>query len=229
MSNISNQQPLTVSPSQPLAPTTSRLPHFGPPPLLEGENATAYNELLAAVTGRLKPIDIFEEMWTRDIVDLIWEHRRWRRYRENFINSEVSADLLKILNPLIDVNALHPGRSFTAQLDRASAKLTNAAGQDLVKRWAAGDANAIAQVNNLLAHAKMSLDSVVARTAARLLDTIANFNRLISSAEWRRDSLLREITRRRASFAQLARQEIESAIPEKTIDAASGRVNLVDA
>jgi hypothetical protein len=139
---------------------------------------------------------------------LIWEHHRWRRYRENYINSEVSADLAKILNPLIDLYALHPGPSFTAQCEREAAKLTNAPGQELVKRWAAGEPDAITQVNDLLARAKMSMDTVVARTAARLLETIGGFNRLISSAEWRRDALLREIERRRTSFAQKIRRDL---------------------
>jgi hypothetical protein len=222
MPNSSKQQVQAISPSSPLTPELSRASHFGPPIVLEGENEAAYNELYAAVSAKLKPADIFEEMWTHDIVDLIWEHQRWRRLRESYINSEVPADLTKILNPLIDYDALHPGRSFTGRVGRAAAKLDNVAGEDLVRRWVAGEAGAIAQVNDLLATAKMSMDSVVARTAARLLDTIAGYNRLISSAEWRRDTLLREIGRRRASFAQLARDELGDA-------GATTKMKMIDA
>ena len=222
MTNSSDQRSQAISTSPALVPEFGKVPHFGPAPLLEGENASAYNDLSAAVFGRLKPADIIEEMWTKDVVDLIWEHQRWRRYRENYINSEVSADLAKVLNPLIDLYALHPGSSFMAQCERAAAKLTNAPGEDLVRRWAAGEADAITQVNDLLASAKMSMDTVVARTAARLLETIGGFNRLISSAEWRRDALLREIMRRREAFALRVRDELAGVgapSATKTIDA----------
>jgi hypothetical protein len=59
----------------------SRLRLFGPPPLLEGEDAAAYNELLARVSGAVKPSDVIEEIWVRDIVDLTWEIFRWRRLK----------------------------------------------------------------------------------------------------------------------------------------------------
>ena len=47
-----------------------RLALFGPPPLLEGEDTAAYDDLLVRISGAVKPADIFEEIWIRDIVDL---------------------------------------------------------------------------------------------------------------------------------------------------------------
>ena len=44
-------------PSTAAAPTSSL---FGPPHFLEGEDPSAYNELLARVSGRVKPADILE-------------------------------------------------------------------------------------------------------------------------------------------------------------------------
>ena len=46
---------------------------FGPAPLLDGEDPAAYDELLARVSGGVKPSDILEEIWVRDVVDLVWE------------------------------------------------------------------------------------------------------------------------------------------------------------
>jgi len=63
----------------------SRLPVFGPPPLLKGEDAAAYDDLLIRVSGNLKPTDIFEEIWVREIADLIWESLRWRRQLASFL------------------------------------------------------------------------------------------------------------------------------------------------
>ena len=65
----------------------SRLPIFGPPTLLKGEDAAAYDGLLARVSGAVKPSDIFEEIGEREIVDLIWESWRWRRCLTNLLAS----------------------------------------------------------------------------------------------------------------------------------------------
>ncbi len=37
---------------------------FGPPPLLEGDDPAAYNELLARISGTVKPADVLEESGT---------------------------------------------------------------------------------------------------------------------------------------------------------------------
>jgi hypothetical protein len=54
---------------------------FGPPLLLEGEDAAAYDELLARVCAAVKPADIIDEMFIADIVALGWEVLRWRRLK----------------------------------------------------------------------------------------------------------------------------------------------------
>jgi hypothetical protein len=45
-----------------------RLSLFGPPLLLEGEDAAAYDELLARVCAAVKPVDVIDEMLIADIV-----------------------------------------------------------------------------------------------------------------------------------------------------------------
>jgi hypothetical protein len=74
----------------------STLPFLGPPPLLKGEDPAVYNDLLARITGALKPADIVEEIWVREIVDLTWEAQRWRRLRDAFIESELPKVLARI-------------------------------------------------------------------------------------------------------------------------------------
>ena len=46
---------------------------FGPPLLLEGEDAAAYDELLARVCAAIKPVDVIDEMLIADILALEWE------------------------------------------------------------------------------------------------------------------------------------------------------------
>ena len=68
-----------------------RLEIFGPPPLLEGEDSKAYDTLLARVSGAVKPKDIIEEIWVRDIVNLTWEILRLRRLKVVFHESHCAA------------------------------------------------------------------------------------------------------------------------------------------
>ena len=62
-----------------------RLAVFGPPLLLEGEDAAAYDELLARVCAAVKPADIIDEMFIADIVALEWEVLRWRRLKRTLM------------------------------------------------------------------------------------------------------------------------------------------------
>jgi hypothetical protein len=61
---------------------------FDPPPLFEGEDEAAYKELLARVMRDVAPRDIFEEIWTRDLVDLTWDIIRWRHMRPDLFKVE---------------------------------------------------------------------------------------------------------------------------------------------
>jgi hypothetical protein len=58
---------------------------FGPPPLLAGEDAAGYDELLARISSAVKPSDVIEEIWVRDIVDLSWEVFRWHRLKKEVL------------------------------------------------------------------------------------------------------------------------------------------------
>jgi len=58
-----------------------RLAVFGPPLLLEGEDAAAYDELLGRLCAAVKPADIIDEMFISDIAALEWEVLRWRRLK----------------------------------------------------------------------------------------------------------------------------------------------------
>src|SRR3974390_3393543 len=54
---------------------------FGPPPLITGENASDYNELLLRASSALTPKDFVEEILADDFVYLTWEIWRWRRLK----------------------------------------------------------------------------------------------------------------------------------------------------
>jgi hypothetical protein len=76
---------------------------LGPPPLFEGEDTAAYDELLLArISGAIKPADIFEEVWVRDIVDLSWEVLRLRHLKASLMTATAYEGLHKILEPLLE-------------------------------------------------------------------------------------------------------------------------------
>jgi len=64
-----------------------RLALFGPPLLIEGEDAAAYDQLLARIFAAVKPVDVIDEMFTADVVSLEWEVLRLRRLKWSLIRA----------------------------------------------------------------------------------------------------------------------------------------------
>ena len=64
-----------------------RLALFGPPPLIEGEDAAAYDQLLARICAAVKPVDVIDEMFIADVVSLEWEVLRLRRLKWSLIRA----------------------------------------------------------------------------------------------------------------------------------------------
>ena len=85
----------------------SRHSLFGPPPILEGEDAAAYDELFGRVCAAVKPADVIDEIFVADVVALEWEVLRWRRLKlsllrarglkalEGFLCEELEYDLYR--------------------------------------------------------------------------------------------------------------------------------------
>jgi hypothetical protein len=163
-----------MSSSDPESPTTPsnpideavRLDLFGPAPLLEGEDVAAYDELLVRISGAVKPTDIFEEIWVRDIVDLVWETFRLRRLKAKLITASAYKGLERILDPLVDWN----------RRDK------------LVEGWFARKPSAIEVVDKLLASAGLAMDAVMAETLAFKLGDVERIDRMIATAEGRRNA-----------------------------------------
>ena len=99
---------------------------LGPPALIAGEDPSQYGELLARVRADVAPADSLEDIWVRDIVDLVWEARRLRRLKANLLLAARHEGLARLLTPLFD-------SSYEAK--------------ELAKKWAARDSDAVAEVN----------------------------------------------------------------------------------
>jgi hypothetical protein len=59
-------------------PPTDLQSLFGPVPLLAGEDASAYEALKGQIRAAVAPKDVIEEIWVRDVLDLLWETMRLR-------------------------------------------------------------------------------------------------------------------------------------------------------
>jgi hypothetical protein len=212
--------------------TVSQMPFCGPPPLRKGEDGAAYNDLLARVSGRLNPTDIFEEIWVSEIVALIWESARWRGDLVGFLNAALATALERVITPLLDAEPAAPARSFVGQIDAAFEKTRAPA--ELMRRWTKGEPEAIKRVEALLASANLTLNDVAAQATAAELSTVERLNHLIANVEWRRNRLLDEIERHRSRFAKTARQAVEQiedaefeAIEANAVEANTIEVNAI--
>ena len=81
---------------------------FGQPQILEGEDAAAYDELLARICDAIKPVDTIEEMFIADVVSLEWEVLRWRRLKWTLVQATGLKALEHFLVKQLEANyALH--------------------------------------------------------------------------------------------------------------------------
>ena len=156
-----------------------RLEIFGPPPLLEGEDSKAYDTLLARVSGAVKPKDIIEEIWVRDIVNLTWDTLRLRRLTASCMKATARLGM----------------RSLFDKLDLYDKK-------PLIEGWSQGKPGAVEKIEKLLSDRGVTMDAVMAETLSISLEKIERFDNAIAKAEFRRNAAQREIERRRSAFAQ---------------------------
>ena len=77
---------------------------FEPRPLLPGENPRHYDLLVACTVADLKPTDIIEWCWVKDLVDLNWEARRLRLFKARLVElnmREAGSELLADVFPQV--------------------------------------------------------------------------------------------------------------------------------
>jgi hypothetical protein len=99
----------------------------------------------------------------------------------------------------------------------------------LVKKWSAGEPEAVVEVEQRLHNAGWSIDSVMAEALMQNLDTIERIDRMIAAKEARRNATLREIDRRRAAFGASLRQSVETIDGEfRKVETSSSKALQVD-
>jgi hypothetical protein len=160
---------------------------FGPPPLIEGEDARGYDELLTQISTDVKPDDILEHIWVRDIVDRVWEVLRLRRLKANLMTASAVHGLAKVLEPFMGCSDA----------------------ESLAVDWAKRKSRAIKRVETILASTGLTWDAVIAQTLSIKLDDVERIDRMIAIAEARRNLALREIDRHRESLRHNPRRSVQ--------------------
>jgi hypothetical protein len=163
------------------------IPLFGPPPLFEGEDAKAYDELLTRISTVVKPADILEDIWVRDLVDLTWDVIRLRRLKANVMMVNAHKGLSEILAPLVG----------------------SSEAETLAEAWAASKSDVAKEVDKALASAGLSMHAVMAQTLSLKLDDIERIEHMTAIAEARRNTTLREIDRHRETLGEKLRRAVE--------------------
>ncbi len=164
-------------------------PRFGAPPLIAGEPVAAYEEFAARIADAVAPADVLEEMWMQDVIDLAWEVTRLRRLKARLMHAAAPEGVEKLLE------------RFMGWVDA----------RELAARWGARDGDAVATVARSLAAAGLTVDDIMAQTLAVRLRDIERIDRMIMFAEGRRDGVLREVDRHRASLAKALRHASRDA------------------
>jgi hypothetical protein len=157
---------------------------LGPRPLIAGEDGTNYEVIAERISADVAPTDFVEEIWVRNVVDLVWESIRLRHLKSQLLRAAAHEGLARVLTPLLDWPSAH-------QLSRT---------------WALGDEEASCEVERLLDRAGLTIDAVMAQTLAVRVDEVERIDRMVTTAEMRRDAVLREIGSRRAAFGQALRR-----------------------
>jgi hypothetical protein len=176
------------------APNTSRKKMgglaklLGSPLLLEGENQKDYEELDEAVRAEIGPVDIIEEFWVRDIIELFWQGLRLRTLKVSLLNSSRIDGLNKLLEPL------------------SSDEYSLMSPSD----WLAGKKDTLGIIGKFMDQNNFGESAIMAQTLSVKLADVERIDAMIMRAEARRIAILREIDRRRESRPPRAQIELKS-------------------
>lgn len=175
---------------------TPMLALSAPPPLIAGEQAGAYEDLWARMVASVKPADPIEDMWVRDVTDLVWEVLRLRRVKANLLGISKCQGMAEVLRGLGEE---YPGI--------------------LARRWAAREPTAIGDVNERLSGAGLGVDAVMTGALAARIGEYERVDRMLAGAEARRAATLHALDERRDAKWAARLREAAHAVEREVEDA----------
>ena len=145
-----------------------------PPTLVNGEDAATYDQLAARIAAAVAPRNILEEIWTRDVADLVWDVVRLRRLKAGLFTVGASDGMAQLLRGIGELG-------LTA------------------RDWAARKPAAVVAVNTQLSAAGLDMNDVATSTFVAHIDRFERIERMLAAAEARRAAALRGIANRRVA------------------------------
>jgi hypothetical protein len=195
----------------------SRRSLFGPPPVLAGEDAAAYDELLGLVCAAVKPVDVIDEMFIADVVSSEWEVLRWRRLKWSLIRAAGLKALADFLGEKLDYY-LYEERFVDHLTQILQENLAEDQAEDfaptLAQQCANHEPDAVDKVNEVLTRIDLNMDNVLNRARADKVEALANgyerrepeavklINELLAEARVSIDSLVAEALAKELDFIE---------------------------
>lgn len=161
-------------------------------PVLNDEDSAQYDTLLSAIVQQVKPTNVIEVMWVKDITDLIWEAKRLRRWRSQILHQAQVEAVAALIAPAIkQENSKTDGLQYNPESRAAH----------LAFGWLSGDQSLTTNIEQMLQARGLTVADVSAKAFQLKLTDIERIDRMGASVEQRRDTLLHKIERKRASFS----------------------------
>ena len=129
-------------------------------PLIEGEDAAAFDQLLARIFAALKPVDIIDEIFISDVASLEWEVLRLRRLKWSLIRAPALENLLGE-NLGYDLYSQDFADDLAETLQHSLPERPVNSAQTLAHECARNEAHAVDKVNKILYVRGLNMNQVL--------------------------------------------------------------------
>jgi len=208
--NAPEANPSRVSEITVKAPTSRVAKAFGPPDLLPGEDALAYDAIEAEFYEIIAPRNIVEEAWVRELSDGIWEERRLS------LAKSVSIKLGRREGVEATVEAVYGPRGTMMGYGTPSGLRTSI-------EVMTGDVAATKAYNDCLQKVGLKPEEHSAAIYVARLEKQLRIQSFIDGLRRRRTALLRDVEHRRADMAKLLKVASERLLVPASLAEHAGR------
>jgi hypothetical protein len=162
------------------------------PLMLLGEDAEARDAIRSRIVAAVSPADILEELWVEDVIELVWDVFRLRRYKSCLMTTGAQKGIHNVLATLVPYEAA----------------------QRIANAWATGEVAHVEKVDGILERVGLTMQHVMAETWAERPQEMERLDRMIASAEERRNAALHELEHHRAYLASRLRDAVDEVEAE---------------
>jgi hypothetical protein len=188
---------------------------FGPPLVIEGEDAASYDELFGRVCAAVKPADVIDEIFVADLVGLEWEVLRRRRLKSSLIRARGLNALKHFLGEHLDYNLYR--KHFEGDLaeilqDNLDGDKGEEVAQMLARDCAQNEPEAVDKVNVMLSHIGTYMGKLLDEAKSRKAEE------LVHGYVQRRPSAVKLINKLMAGLGVSIDSLIVQAVTEDELD-----------